>query len=111
MPTITILPHEVICPEGKTIEAKPGDNLMQLLLSHHVAIEHACEGAGTCATCHVYVRKGLDSLTFPSDIEDETLNRAWGLDMDSRLSCQVIIGDSDLTIELPKYTRNQVAER
>lgn len=105
MPKITVL------PEGRIIQAESGDNLMQVLLTHDVKIEHACEGAGTCATCHIYIREGLDSLKPPSDIEDETLNRAWGLDLDSRLSCQVVIGNEDLTVELPKYTRNLVAER
>lgn len=105
------MPKIIIFPTGLTLDANPGDNLMHCLLKHNVKIEHACEGSGTCATCHVYVRQGALSLNDIGDTEDETLSRAWGLDIDSRLSCQVTIGNEDLTIEIPKYTVNQVGER
>jgi 2Fe-2S ferredoxin len=36
---------------------------------------------------------------------------AWGVDPDSRLSCQVIPGDKDLVVEIPKYTINMVSEK
>ena len=38
------------------------------------------------------------------------LDKAWGLDPDSRLSCQAIVGDEPLTIEIPRYTINMVSE-
>ncbi len=110
MTKVTLLPHKTLCPEGASFEATPGDNLMKCLMKEGILIEHACEGCGTCSTCHVYVREGLNHLNSIEDLEDETLNRAWGLDMDSRLSCQVTIGEQDLTIEIPEYTLNQVAE-
>ncbi len=110
MPNITILAHDTFCPEGLTFDANPGDNLLQLLIKHKIKIEHACEGQGTCATCHVYVREGIDNLNEMEDIEDDSLNRAWEVDMDSRLSCQVVIGNDDIIIEIPKYTLNQVSE-
>ena len=110
MPTINILPHEEYCPEGYQIEAKPGDNLIQLLLDHGIKIEHACEMQCACTTCHVYVRKGFNELTEASELEEDLLDKAWGLDMDSRLSCQVTVGEDDLEIEIPKYTINQVSE-
>lgn len=110
MPTITILPHETLCPDRLTFAANPGDNLLQVLLMRGIHIEHACEGQGTCSTCHVYIRKGIEKLNPVKDLEDETLNRAWGLDLDSRLSCQVTVGHDDLTIEIPRYTLNQVSE-
>ncbi len=110
MPNITILPDETHCPDGLTFAAESGDNLLQLLMKHDIHIEHACEGQGTCATCHVYVRKGFNKLNEIEDIEDDALNRAWEVDMDSRLSCQVSVGDDDLIIEIPQYTVNQVSE-
>ena len=108
MPQIVVLPHGEICPEGAVIDAKTGDNLIELILDNGIALEHACEMA--CATCHIVVREGFDSLAESEELEDDLLDKAWGLEADSRLSCQVEIGDKDLVIEIPKYTINQVSE-
>ena len=45
-----------------------------------------------------------------SENEDDMLDKAWGLEPDSRLSCQAKIGEDDLVIEIPKYTINMVSE-
>lgn len=110
MPNIIILPNAERCPEGMVIEAEPGDNLIRLALANGVEIEHACEMACACTTCHVIVREGLDSLEESDEVEDDLLDKAWGLEPDSRLSCQILVGDEDLVIEIPKYTINQVSE-
>ena len=107
MPKITVLPNPKYCPEGAEFEMATGENLIRGLLSHGVKIEHACEMSCACSTCHVIIRKGFDSLEEPSDKEYDCLDKAWGVGALSRLSCQV---DEDLTIEVPKYTRNQVSE-
>ncbi|CAD7849186.1 MAG: Ferredoxin, 2Fe-2S [Olavius algarvensis Gamma 3 endosymbiont] len=110
MTKITVLPHDEICPEGVHFEVEPGISLCDAMLGNHIDIEHACEKSCACTTCHVYVREGFDSLPESSEDEDDYLDKAWGLDMDSRLSCQAIVGDDDLTIEIPKYTINMVSE-
>jgi len=110
MPTIKIMPHEDICPEGKVIEVEPGISICNAALSNDVEIEHACEKSCACTTCHVYVREGLDSLAEAEENEEDYLDKAWGLEPDSRLSCQAIVGDEDLVIEIPKYTINMVSE-
>jgi 2Fe-2S ferredoxin len=110
MARLTILPHEEICPQGAVIEVEPGVSLCDAMLSNHIEIEHACEKSCACTTCHVYVREGFDSLEEATEDEDDYLDKAWGLDMDSRLSCQALVGDEDLTIEIPKYTINMVSE-
>lgn len=111
MPQIIFLPHAELCPEGAVIEAKPGDNLIELALAHDIEIEHACEMSCACTTCHVLVREGFDSLEESDELEDDLLDKAWGLEPDSRLSCQVEVGEADLVIEIPKYTINQVSEQ
>ena len=108
---IIFLPHEHICPEGTVIEAEAGVSLCRAALSHGVEIEHACELACACTTCHVHIREGGESLQTASDLEEDMLDRAWGLDADSRLSCQVIVADRDLVVEIPKYTINMVSEQ
>ena len=106
MPTVTVLPHTEICPQGLTFEAQTGENLLRVLLQHEIIIEHACEMQCACATCHVFIRGGMSSIPPPSEQEEKMLDRAWGLEMDSRLSCQVIIGRQDLIVEIPKYSAN-----
>lgn len=110
MPQIIFLPHGEICPEGAVIEAKPGTTICDAAQEHGIEIEHACEKSCACTTCHVVVREGFDSLNEASEDEEDLLDKAWGLEPESRLSCQAAVGDDDLVVELPKYTINQVSE-
>jgi ferredoxin, 2Fe-2S len=110
MPTIKVLPHEDICPAGAQFEAEAGVSICRSLLDHHVEIEHACELSCACTTCHVIVREGFESLAPSDDNEDDLLDRAWGLTALSRLSCQAKIAQSDLVIEIPRYTINHAKE-
>jgi 2Fe-2S ferredoxin len=110
MPQIIILPHQDLCPEGAVIEVEKGTSVCRAMLANDVEIEHACEMSNACTTCHIYVREGFDSVEESDEIEDDLLDKAWGLDPDSRLSCQTLMGDTDLVIEIPKYTINQVSE-
>lgn len=110
MPQIVVLPHAVLCPEGAVIEAPTGKSLCDALLDHDIEIEHACEKSCACTTCHVVVREGYETLDEPKEKEEDLLDKAWGLEATSRLSCQVVLGEDDLVIEIPKYTINQVSE-
>ena len=111
MTRIVVLPNENLCPEGAVIEAAPGESICRALLRNDIEIEHACELSCACTTCHVYVREGYDALEPPDDLEDDYLDMAWGLDPDSRLSCQAIVGEDDLVVEIPRYTINMVSEQ
>ena len=111
MPQIIFLPHAELCPEGAVLEAKPGETILDVALRNGIEIEHACEMSCACTTCHVIVREGFDSMEESDDLEDDMLDKAWGLEPDSRLSCQALVTDTDLTVEIPKYTINQVSER
>ena len=111
MPQLIVLPHVEICPEGTVIEAETGESICEALLRHDVEIEHACEMSCACTTCHVLVREGYDSLEEADELEDDYLDKAWGLEPDSRLSCQAIVADEDLVVEIPRYTINMVSER
>jgi 2Fe-2S ferredoxin len=107
---LTVLPHDTLCPEGKEIDATPGTSICDTLLDHGIEIEHACEKSCACTTCHVIVREGFDELETASDREDDLLDKAWGLELTSRLSCQARVGDTPLTIEIPRYTINHASE-
>lgn len=110
MPTITLLPHAELCPEGDTLEAETGRSICDALLEAGIEIEHACEFSCACSTCHVIVREGFASLAASEELEDDMLDRAWGLEANSRLSCQAIVGTQDLTIEIPRYSLNLAKE-
>ena len=110
MPKLKVLPGHAICPEGAEIDAKSGVSICDTLLEHDIEIEHACEKQAACTTCHVILRQGYNSLEPAEEKEEDLLDKAWGLDATSRLSCQAKIADEDLVIEIPKYTINYERE-
>ena len=110
MPKLSVLPHQDLCPQGAEFDVKEGVTICDALLGHGIAIEHACEKSCACTTCHVVVRKGVDSLEDATEAEEDMLDKAWGLEAQSRLSCQARMADEDLTVEIPKYTINHARE-
>ena len=110
MPTIKVLPHPEYAPEGAEIQANLGDSICEALLDNGIEIEHACEMSRACTTCHCIVRKAFDSLQEAEEEEEDLLDRAWGLEPQSRLSCQAIVNKEDLTIEIPRYSINHAKE-
>ena len=110
MATIKILPHPEYCPQGAQIQASAGTSVCEALLENNIPIEHACDMSCACTTCHVIVREGFGSLNELDETEEDLLDRAWGLEPQSRLSCQAILAQADLVIEIPKYTINHARE-
>ena len=110
MTQIVVLPHVELCPDGAVIEAPPGQSICDALLANDIEIEHACEKSCACTTCHVIVREGFESLEDAEDEEEDLLDKAWGLEPNSRLSCQALVQEVPLVIEIPKYTINMVSE-
>ena len=110
MPQIVFLPNAELCPEGAVVEAETGETIIEAALRNDIDIPHACEMSCACTTCHVIVREGFNSLEPSDELEDDMLDKAWGLEPESRLSCQARVGSKDLVVEIPKYTINQVNE-
>ncbi|MCX7265011.1 MAG: ISC system 2Fe-2S type ferredoxin [Betaproteobacteria bacterium] len=110
MPVIKILPHAQYCPQGAQISVNPGTSVCEALLENNIPIEHACDMSCACTTCHVIVREGLNSLNAIEEAEEDLLDRAWGLEPNSRLGCQAIVSQKDLVIEIPRYTINHAKE-
>lgn len=110
MPKIIILPNEEHCPEGAILEAQSGETILDVALRNGIEIEHACEKSCACTTCHVVVREGFDSLNESDELEDDMLDKAWGLEPESRLSCQARVADEDLVVDIPRYTVNLASE-
>lgn len=110
MPQIIFLPHEELCPDGAVVEADTGTTVLDAALRNDIIIEHACEKSCACTTCHLIIREGFDSLEESDELEDDMLDKAWGLEQESRLGCQAVIADEDLVVEIPRYTLNMVSE-
>jgi 2Fe-2S ferredoxin len=111
MPQLVVLPHVELCPDGAVLDVQAGKSLCDALLENGIEIEHACEKSCACTTCHVVVREGFETLTSAEDEEEDLLDKAWGLEPTSRLSCQAVMpADTDLVIEIPKYTINHAKE-
>jgi 2Fe-2S ferredoxin len=110
MPKIIFLPHEELCPEGAVVEAKAGESVLDVALKNDISIEHACEKVCACTTCHIIIREGFESLDESDELEEDMLDKAWGLEPESRLGCQAKVADEDLVVEIPKYTVNMVSE-
>lgn len=111
MAIIKILPHPEYAPEGAQVEAPAGTSICEALLDNGIQIEHACDMSCACTTCHVIVREGFDSLNEMDESEEDLLDRAWGLEPNSRLSCQAIVERTDLVVEIPKYSINHAKEK
>lgn len=111
MTRLHILPHTELCPEGATIEAEPGTSICDALLGVGINIDHACEKSCACTTCHVIVRQGFQSLAEAGEKEEDMLDKAWGVEPNSRLSCQARVTGEELVIEIPRYTINMVSEQ
>jgi 2Fe-2S ferredoxin len=110
MPVIKILPHAELCPQGAELLVASGSTICEALLENHIHIEHACDMSCACTTCHVVVREGFHSLNELEETEEDLLDRAWGLEPNSRLSCQAIVAQQNLVVEIPKYTINHAKE-
>ena len=110
LPQIIFLPHEELCPDGALLEVQPGTTILDAALDGGIPIEHACEKSCACTTCHVVVREGFESLNAADEVEEDMLDKAWGLEPESRLGCQAVVGDADLVVEIPRYTINLVSE-
>ncbi|CAH1773547.1 unnamed protein product, partial [Owenia fusiformis] len=93
----------------KNIRGKVGDNVMYLAHRYGIELEGACEASLACSTCHVYVdEENFDKLPEPDEKEEDMLDMAAFLKVNSRLGCQIILDKhlEGMELELPKATRN-----
>ena len=108
-------------PAGEVVEVDPAKvpydrtgqpgSILDVALAHGVELDHSCGGVVACSTCHVIVRQGLETCPEPSDDELDMLEKAPGLEPNSRLGCQCVPnGTRDVVVEIPAWNRNLVRE-
>lgn len=84
----------------KTVEVKPGVSLLDAALDNGIALDHNCGGNCACSTCHVIVAQGMENLSAMRDDEEDMLDTAVGLTLQSRLACQSQV-TGDVTVRIP----------
>lgn len=83
-----------------TVEVKPGTTLLDAAEECGAHVGHTCGGVCACSTCHVWVKRGLSSLSEQQDDEMDRLDMAFDVKPISRLSCQSVVGEEDLEIAI-----------
>ena len=94
MPVVTIM------PAGKTITAAEGSRLLDALMHSGEAVEHKCDGKAECGSCHIFIQEGRKSVSRIQRPEHEKLDSIIGVGSKSRLACQVMLGNENISVEL-----------
>lgn len=90
---ITFLPQNVQC------EYTGHPTILDVALANEVPLNHSCGGMGSCTTCRIIVKKGLDTLESRNELEREHAH-ARDFKENERLSCQTLAVDG-LVLEIP----------
>ncbi len=102
MPKVTFIEHDGTRHE---VNATAGLSLMRAAVDHNVpGIDADCGGACACATCHVYVEADwLERTGARTEMEESMLSFAAVTQANSRLACQIEVGDKldGIVVRLP----------
>lgn len=74
-------------PENRLVDASQSESILEAALGAGLPIPHSCGGHGTCGTCRVWVREGLESLPPRNEVEQEMAEER-GFQVSERLCCQ-----------------------
>ncbi|OGH00483.1 MAG: hypothetical protein A2600_05660 [Candidatus Lambdaproteobacteria bacterium RIFOXYD1_FULL_56_27] len=111
-----------LLPSGKVYEVDPaalpysrhglpGSVLDVVSAQDEHLIEHTCGGVQACSTCHVYVEQGAESCNEASEREEDYLEQARAVKLNSRLACCCVPdGTRDVVILVPEWNKNEVKE-
>ena len=82
------------------VEVAAGTSILDAAEECGARVGHACGGNLACSTCHVYVQEGLDTLGEISDKENDIMDKAFDVRVESRLGCQACVSDQDVVVEI-----------
>ena len=78
----------------KIVSFEEGQTILQVAEKNGIKLNSNCEGFGVCGGCHVKIENLSDKLPEISEKEDDTLDKVFGVGMNSRLACQVVLNSS-----------------
>lgn len=88
-------------PDDKNVLVSHKDqSVLDVALRQGLALDHTCGGFGTCGTCRIFVREGLENLPPRNEIEAEMAEDR-GFKEQERLACQTPPVEG-LVVEIPK---------
>lgn len=87
-------------PQNIIVEGEEGDSILNIAIEHDIPLDHNCGGNCACTTCHVIVKKGMESLSEIDEDEEDMLDKAKDLTLTSRLGCQAHVY-GDVIVEIP----------
>ena len=88
-------------PIGEVVDVSENSTLLSILMHQDLDVLRECGGRGMCATCHIYVKQGMESLSRISRREMRTLEVITSCRPNSRLACQTRVQGEGIVIELP----------
>ena len=88
------------------VEIPEGTSLLDAAEQCGAQVGHSCGGACACSTCHVWVRKGLDSLSEQEDLELDRLDLGFDVKPYSRLACQAKVDAADVEVWITEESLN-----
>lgn len=88
-------------PIGQETAIQTNSNILSVLLKEEMNILPECGGRGMCATCHVHIKSGMESLSHVSRRERRTLEVITSAKSNSRLACQALVIGEGVVVELP----------
>lgn len=91
-----------LTPLNRSTAINTNERVLDVLLAEQLNVMTFCKGRGLCATCHVYVEEGADSLTPPTQREQRTLGRLSQCKPNSRLACQARVRGEGIQIRVPE---------
>jgi len=101
MPKITFKnPYALKVIQPLVVEVKPGTTILDAAEACGARVGHACGGNLACSTCHVWVEQGIDSLPEVADKENDIMDKAFDVRLESRLACQAKVSDEDVVVEI-----------
>jgi ferredoxin len=90
-----------IDPLDQAIAVQTNNHLLSALLEQDLNIMKECGGRGLCATCHVYIKAGMEGLSPINRREQRSLEVITTCNQLSRLACQARVIGEGVVVELP----------
>lgn len=88
-------------PIAQETAVETNSNLLSVLLQKDLDVLKECGGRGMCATCHIYIKEGEDSLSPMNRREQRTLEVITSCKPNFRLACQSRVLGQGVVVELP----------
>lgn len=88
-------------PINVEVSIQTNDNLLSALLKKDLSVMKECGGRGMCATCHVYITEGMESLSPVNRRELRSLEVITTCTKFSRLACQARVLGEGIVVEVP----------